>query len=504
MKSFDLANISAALTTAGHDHVFVQANTGNAKLMAAYKRLRELCTGTTAGAAVKKLWQSAVAAHAWYLDSVSNPDITSAKFEESCGDYTFNIIGFVEDLKEYETKAKAAGVGEEIIAAAHAFSTETKTAFATFRKSLKNEANAGVVSASEATLTPFAKWLNLQPGLYVGNVVLDGEKQEAVIQNHSTGCVAYFRCDGDNTTKRFCTLKDGKLELTEKATLGSIWESKKEAYAALTRLLKKLSASEATAAAEFTIKPSMKLEGDYGSIRMYEGSQLRTQSNISPFSSTKLVNIYKKAIEKTIKPNPHMFEGIDMRQRHSCHTTLTVSVYAPEPKPGVQISIMDLGKNDRTKRYEILLVNASGKPVYSKEDITPAMTLKITEMGEKVTASSVYDNDAAEKIVRHLNGIASDQAGKPNKAIRILVKSLRDAWYAVTNEYYWADGEQGPKQALQKFKSELQAFSLGLPDGVDHQTFMDVAESGHRAAHMLTETFVKVANFRKLHTSEAR
>lgn len=398
MAKASLSSISGLLTIAGHSHVFVQANTNNPKLMAAYKRLRELCTGTTAGAAVKKLWQSAVSAHAWYLDSVSNDDLTSAKFEESCGDYTFNILGFVEDLKEYETKAKSAGVGEEIIAAAHAFITETKTAFATFRKSLKNEATAGVehtmVKASDYRdneVTFFYKKLRslVSPtadaqvqklwkaaikanNWYVDASVIDMHEFKANIEEYKADIAAF---------------KEEVLEYYAKVRASSVGKEIASAandYEGATRMGLSIFCQkikrEATAAAEFTIKPSMKLEGDYGSIRMYEGSQLRTQSSLSEFTSTKLVNIYKKAIAKTIKPDPHLFQGIDMIQRHSCHTTLTVSRNAPRPKPGVQVLISDLGNGDIKKRYELVLVNASGKPVYSKEDITPAMTLKITEM----------------------------------------------------------------------------------------------------------------------------
>lgn len=410
-KTFGLDNMSAVLANEGVEHIYVKASEDNAKLVAAYNKLRRLCTDPTAGAQVKKLCRSAVAANSWYRDGIDNLNLTYAEFERSFSAYADKISDFIRCLGEYETKAKAVGVGEEIIHAAHAFLDETKAAFTAFRKSLKREATAAadfiikpsmqikgdscriITYEGEKRIPHFAHGVAFRRDLKkfsMANLIkfyadavtytvtpheylhkgLDtvqlSDTHTALVISHSTGA--------DTAYDALLVNAHGKPVYT-----------KDDVTPVMTLKLTKMEA-EATAAAEFSIKASEKLEGDYAGIRMYEGSQLRTNFSLSTFSNVKLVNIYKKAIEKTLRPDPHLFQGINMIQRPGCHTTLTVHVRGAKPRDSEPVNIMSL--RDAGKRYEILLVNAHNKPVYSKDDITPLMTLKITAMTEKTATAA--------------------------------------------------------------------------------------------------------------------
>lgn len=135
-----------------------------------------------------------------------------------------------------------------------------------------------------------------------------------------------------------------------------------------------VTADTVVAAANFKISASVKLPAglDHGMLSVYEGRDLRNRVSFTDITTTKLLNFYKKTIERTIEPRPHMHDGISGIQAADRKTILSCSQYGGS-----------FGAPDKIKlRYEVTLKNEHNEPVYTKDDITPKMTLVLTEAKE--------------------------------------------------------------------------------------------------------------------------
>ena len=127
----------------------------------------------------------------------------------------------------------------------------------------------------------------------------------------------------------------------------------------------------AVAADDFKIVCSMKLpaKSDLMVIDVREGSQLRNRITDTEVTTVKVVNMYKKRIRNTITPDKYLDNGISSLQQPHTHT------------------IMRLKTRGEVTDFSIELVNSHGANVYSKDDITTNMTLKVTPMLRPATAS---------------------------------------------------------------------------------------------------------------------
>ena len=147
-------------------------------------------------------------------------------------------------------------------------------------------------------------------------------------------------------------------------------------------------AQTAVAADAFKIKCDLKFpKARYMILDIIEGTQLRGRITDDDVTPLKLVNMYKRAIRSTITPDKYLRNDISSLQEPGMHTLVHLHYSASD-----------------TKNYSIVLVNSHNKPVYTAEDITDSMTLKITEV-KKAEASL----EASEWLVSTAQELA--QAG---------------------------------------------------------------------------------------------
>jgi hypothetical protein len=125
-----------------------------------------------------------------------------------------------------------------------------------------------------------------------------------------------------------------------------------------------------SAADDFKIVCSMKLpaKSDLMILDVLEGKQLRNRVFERDASPVKILNIYKKRIRNTITPDKYLDNSISSLQLPRTHT------------------IMRLKNGSEVTDFSVELVNSHGANVYSKDDITTNMTLKVTPMTKSATA----------------------------------------------------------------------------------------------------------------------
>ena len=125
---------------------------------------------------------------------------------------------------------------------------------------------------------------------------------------------------------------------------------------------------EAADSFKITCKTKLPKGIDSGILDVVEGKSLRNR--VSGFTTTlQLVNLYKKRIRNTITPDPYLHNGIDSIQHPAMKTYVRFEQYGG-----------NYGREapKYLESFIVQLVNAHGKPVYTVDDITPAMELKLT------------------------------------------------------------------------------------------------------------------------------
>lgn len=120
---------------------------------------------------------------------------------------------------------------------------------------------------------------------------------------------------------------------------------------------------------KITCKTKLPAGLDHGILSQYEDKALRGRTSFDDITTAKLVNSYKKAVINTITPVQHRMSGIESKQEKHTQTVLVCRQF------GKSLNVPDIQK----LRYDVVLVNAHGKPVYTKADLTTKLELKLTE-----------------------------------------------------------------------------------------------------------------------------
>lgn len=133
------------------------------------------------------------------------------------------------------------------------------------------------------------------------------------------------------------------------------------------------------AAESFKIKCDLKFpKADFMILNIVEGKQLRGRISDDDVTPLKLVNLYKKKIKFTLTPDKYLKNDISSLQEPGMHTYIRLH-YRKSATEASDVT------------YNVLLVNAHNKPVYTADDVTDSMTLKLTEV-KKAEASTTNTN----------------------------------------------------------------------------------------------------------------